>query len=958
MSEYYLKTLFDPTSIVLIGASPKTNSIGKLIFDHLSTGFIGKLHLVNPKHKAINGLTCYKSIKQLPDGIELAIVVSPARSFNKIIQQCGEKQIKNVCLLTPYLESKLGFTIESESSRGKQIKEKLESGLEFIKASEFGQNAQTLTQNFFKPLPPSKTLLATAEQVDVNLLGPDAAALVRTSSGLNASINNNTVHKGKLALVTSSKSICNTILDWADKQKIGFSSVICHGMELDLGLSDILDFLVDDPQTNSIIIQLKDVIQPRKFMSALRAAAIRKPVVILKSSHDSACYCDAIAKTDDVHSMDDVFDAAINRAGADRVYTLSNLFSAAKVLATNRRIKGRKLGIISNGQGPTILANDALRFSGIEVHKLKPEIRENLLKNIRNSTIEENTLLISEIQSAAEHFSVGAKAMLASPDIDALAIFLSPDPFIDSKEIAEAIIGAIKGTQKPILAVWLGDSTADLGRHLLNNKKISNYRTPEAAIDAFSFLCTHLRNRERLLQIPFPLRKNVASDIDLANKIIRKNVEAKRRVLSKVDSRQLLEAFHIPCNHSRYARSVEEATKIAAEIGYPVTLKIDPTNITYKSNINGLVSNISDIATLKEEFAKLERYRNAVNQSTNNKITNNKNNKTANSKLDGIDGIIVERIHAPNSGRELMIRIIQDPTFGPVISCGMGGSDGIIFRDRAIQLPPLYRRLTEDLFDSTQMSLLLNNFRNLPAANRDILREILMRISEIACELPAVFELKINPLILDEQDALVIDAEIIIQQPQAMEDLTIDHKHYSHLAIHPYPTDWYRSIIIKNKIQVQIKPIRSEDAMAEVDLMKSMSKESKSSRFMHTVNELTPDMLARFTKLNYDREMAFGAFTQKNNKEKLRGVSRYSINPDKKSCEFAIAIADKWQGLGLASQLMLILIEHVKDRDLKVIEGTVLKNNTSMDKLMESLGFTKRASPDDYDINIYRREII
>jgi acetyltransferase len=892
MSEDYLKSFFDPSSIVLIGASTRENTLGKLMYDHLSSHYTGELHLVNPHYKKIDETTCHSNIKNLPEGIDLAIVVTPFKTITKIIRQCGKQNIKNVLIMRHYQDN-----------------------IPASKSSDLNK------------------ILTTARKADVRVLGPAAASLIRTSTKLNASFSNNQIYSGKLALVTRSKSICNSILDWAENQQIGFSSVICYGIELDLSLSDILEYLVNDHQTRSIIIQLDDIVNSRSFMSAVKAAAIRKPVVILKSSNDSGSYSDAIAKIRDVRSMDDVFDAAVSRAGADRVYTLSNLYAAAKILSSNQRTQGTRLGLVSNGRGPIMLANDSLRHLGIEVTRTSNKLQEKLAKDCNLSCVNENAVLVSGGNTTAESFSSAASIMLKSGEIDAISIMFAPDPFANPEKAAEILFELVKTTHKPILTAWLGGTSINASRRILTSHKIANYRTPEAAIEAFSFLCTHLRNRELLLQIPYPLSKSVPPDIKAAKNIIQRNLQQKRNVLSQVDSRLLLETFHIPCTPSIHATSIEEAITIADDLGYPVVLKIDSPNITYKSDIYGVILNIRNAKGLKKAYEQMMKSAAELRPTAK------------------VEGVIVERMYAPKNGRELMIRIINDPTFGPVISFGAGGKQSPALSDQAIQLPPLNRRLAENLIDKTLVSQLLNKYRNMPAANRERLREVLIRVSEIACELPEVFELTINPLVLDEHQAIVNDAQIVTQKYNAC------HKKYDHLAIHPYPTDWHRSITIKNDISVQIRPIRAEDANAEQEFVENMSSESKYFRFMHSVNTLTPEMLSRFTKLDYDREMAFAAFTEENNKEIILGVSRYVINPDKKSCEFAIAIADNWQGLGLARQLMLILIEHVKERDLKLIEGTVLKNNFAMDKLMESLGFMKSGSPDDYDVNIYRREI-
>ena len=909
MSEHYLKALFDPSSVVIIGASETKNSLAALITSKIHQQFTGQVYFVNPNHKKILEQHCFKSVididraeinrvhedkvssKSVDTIIDLAVIVSPLRTVESSIRECAKIGISNVLLMTHYPNS---YKLEITTSM--------------------------------------KSLLKVAQEVNVRLLGPNATALVRPSTNFNASLTDNKIQAGRLALVSRSSSICSSIVDWAETEQIGFSSIISNGSVIDLNLSDILDFLATDYKTSCIVIHINQVVNSRRFMSALKAAAMRKPVVLLKSSRHNGSYSDAISKTIDVHAMDDVFRAAVLRAGANYVPTLTKLYTAAKILASNQRTQGNRLAIISNGHGPMMLANDRLRDLKLPTNNLNPTLINELKKTSKTLVTYANAIMIFDQENITQHYIQSINLLLASNEVDAIAIILAPNPMFDSVKVAAEIAKAVKNTKKPVLAIWLGTASGGQGRRVLSEEKVSNYRTPEAAIDAFSFLCNHLANIQSQLKIPYPLKKQLPPNVELANEIIESNLVQKRNVLSKMDSVRLLEAFHIKSIPSKHAETLSDAISIAEEIGYPIVLKIDTQHLTYKSDVGGVVLNISTKEMLKKSYLQIKM-----------SISN-----LPSSIL--IDGIIVEKMNAPATGRLLNISILNDPAFGPVISFGASGAQSPIIKDRAIQLPPLNRRLAEELINNTQASLFLNKYRNLPAANREKLREVLIRVSEIAIHLPQIFELSINPLVLDEHHAVVNDVRIIVQKNKKNE------KHYSHLAIHPYPSDWRRCVTIKHNKSVELRPIRGEDAQAEIELVNSMSRESKYSRFMHAVNDISPEMLARFTKLDYDREMAFGAFLEKNNKEILIGVSRYSINPDKQSCEFAIAIADEYHGLGLAKQLMLVLIEHVKDRDLKIIEGTVLKNNTSMDKLMASLGFKKFSAPDDYEINIFRFE--
>ncbi len=892
MSQHYLKALFDPSSIILVGASTRDDSPGKLILNSLQS-YKHTLHFVNPKYKEIDEKPCYKSIAKVPEGADLAIIVTLGKTVIPVIKELGRKGVKNALVLT----------------RG------------------IGRVAR-------EGRPSKYEVLAAAQEAGVRILGPRAGGLIRPSCELNATLSLNKVNKGKLALVSKSSTLCSAMLDWAEQKNIGFSSVVSYGMELDLDIADILDFLAEDYQTHSIILHIDEVVDSRRFMSAIRAASSRKPVVVMKSAHDAGSYSDAIARTSDVRSMDDVFHAAISRAGLVRVYTFSHLFSAARTLSSNLRVQGSRLGIISNGRTPMMMATDRMRNLGKEAAKFSPELVEELSKYLHVTWSKENPVVLTDGYDTPADFAKAAQILLASKEIDALAIIYAPDPRTNAEAMAEAVIKEVKGKRKPVLTVLMGDSSVEHAREMFNDAGIANFNTPESAIDAFSFLCTYLRNQSLLLQIPYPLSKNIPPDIESARQVISANLMQNNVVLTQTDSRKILEAFNIECAPSRRVSSPSEAAGVAEKIGYPVVLKIDSPNVTYKSDINGVRLNVANETTLRSEYEDMMRCALEMRPDA------------------FIRGVIVDQMYAPRNGRELMIRIINDPAFGPVISFGMGGTRSPAMRDRAIQLPPLNRFLATDLVSKTRVSMLLDKFRNMPAANRDLLHDVLLRVSEIACELPQVFEFTINPLVLDENRAVVTDVQVVIQKEAR------NGRRYDHLAVHPYPSDWVRTIVLKNLRQVEVRPVRPEDAQAEAQFVHNLSSQAKYFRFMHVVNDLTPEMLSQFTKIDYDREMSFVAMAFEDGKEVMVGVSQYVINPDKKSCEFAVAISDEWQGQGLARKLMLILMEHIKERDLEVVEGTVLRNNTSMDHLMGSLGFVKNPSPEDHEINIYRLEVI
>ncbi|RVU81747.1 GNAT family N-acetyltransferase [Leucothrix sargassi] len=817
MSQHYLKALFDPSSIALIGASETVSTQAAIITAKLHQQFTGKLYFVNPRHKKILESPCQKKVTDISEPIDLAIIVSPMRTVEKVIKQCADQGIDHVIVMTKFPTHYRGEVTSA-----------------------------------------MKSLRETARKLNVRLLGPSVRVVVRPSLNLNASVTQNPILPGKLALISRSSAMCNSVIDWAENEKVGFSAIISHGGGLDVDLADILDFLANDYRTNSIIVYINHIQNARRFMSALRAAAKLKPVIILKSAHENGGYSDVYTKIANVHVMHEIFLAAILRAGADHVSSLSNLFAAAKSLGSSQRTKGDKLGIISNGYGPVMLANDRLLDLGCKTTHFSESLVADLKSSSRDLLLYKNAVVVPDNEHTIKYYVENTKHLLADKELDAVAIFFAPSVLVDGEQLASEIAAVVKRSAKPVLAVWLGSDSGENGRKVLIKESISNYRTPEAAMDAFSFLCHHHANRQRLLQVPFPLKKTIPASVDQARMTIEASLRNKTNVLSTQDMRTVLDCFHIK-------------NQLVDEV--PLTEDTNPY---------------------------------------------------------------------------LKVCILNDPAFGPVISLGFDGVLSFAPTHSVVQLPPLNRRLSEELINSSHVNAMLNKQEVVTAKqNKEKLRDLLMRVSEMATHLPEVFELTLNRIVLAEHAAVVGQAHVVVQKAK------LGKKLFSHLAIHPYPSDWHRHITIKDDQKVEVRPIRAEDARAEIKFIDNMSKESRYFRFMYVVNSLTPEMLSNFTQMDYDREMAFGAFMQKDGEEVLLGESRYAINPDRKSCEFSIVVDDNYQGMGMARQLMLILIEHIKDHDLEIIEGTVLKHNAAMDKLMMSLGFSKRSSEEDYDINIY-----
>jgi acetyltransferase len=653
----------------------------------------------------------------------------------------------------------------------------------------------------------------------------------------------------------------------------------------------------------------------------------------MKSAHDAGSYCDAIARTGEVTSMDDVFHAAIERVGVVRVYSFSNLFSAAKILSSDRRVNGTGLAIISNGRGPAMMATDRLEHNGLQLAELSDDTLAKL-REVLPEVRARNPLIIDGGVDTAERFRKVAEVLRDSKCVDAVLTVYAPDPRDNALDIASGVAEVPRPRGKPILTCWMGEQDVAGSRALFQSRGVPTFRTPEAAIDAFRFLCDHHRNQKLLLQVPYPLSKSAPPDREGARALIHRALDEGRRTLSQLESIELLRAFNIPTTRAMVAHDADEAAQAAASIGYPVALKIDSPNIGYKSEVDGVRLHIRDEAALRREYADMLARVHQLRPDAE------------------LHGALVEEMLDRPQGRELMIRISDDPVFGPVIKFAAGGGLPPERGERAIALPPLNRVLADDLIDKSRASRLLQPYRNLKAADRGALRRVLLRVSEMICELPELFELTINPLVVDADGAVAVDVQAVIERRDGAPN-------YSHMAIHPYPTEWIRVDTLKNDKPVEFRPIRPEDAEQEAEFVRGLSSESKYFRFMHAVEQLTPEMLSKFTKIDYDREMAFVALAENDDGEEIIvGVSRYVINPDWESCEFAVAIADDWKGVGLASKLMRLLIEHARFRGLKMMEGTVLKNNNNMAGLMAGLGFTPALDPDDHDILSYTLPLV
>lgn len=903
MSKHYLHPLFSPTSIAVFGATNDEQTLGYTLFKNLlDSSYNGKIYPINSDETEVLGQAAYKKVKDVEQKVDLAIIAAPAKTVPHIINECGEAGIKVAVLASS------GFSDAGASGK------KLE-----------------------------KAVKNNAKRYGIRFVGPNCLGLTRPKIGLN--LFNTQVKPGKLALISQSlvspsEALGTALLDWANSNDVGFSAVLSIGLSADVDFGEILDYLVTDTQTRGILVYMESVYNTRSLMSGLRAAARVKPVIVIKSGRHSETSQLTMARSGKVMGHDGAFDAALQRAGAVRVYNFEQLFTAATILAAYYQTPGNHLAIISNGGAPGIIAADHMidcvdkNGFDIQMAKLSRSSIDKLNKILPPTWSKTNPIDILT-DANTERYTASLALCLEDPNVDAVLVILSPQPHSEPLETARAVIEAAKKSPKPILACWMGGAKVEEAEQLFVQAHLPEFHTPEAAVEAFSYLAAHHKNQQLLMQTPAASTNNHSQppDLDGARIIIENVLSERRKVLTDMESKALLGAFRIPINYTAIARSVNEAIVTAQSMGFPVALKIYSRDITRKSEVGGVRLNVRNAAMLRDV------YKNLMEEVTNQCPDAN------------IEGITVEPMVNKPHGRELVVGIVRDPIFGPVITFGMGGSLVEIIGDKAVGLPPLNRYLVDCLVDRTHAARILEEFRRMPAAKREALDEVLLHVSEMACELPWLQEMEINPLIIDEHNAVVVDARITVNYYIPKVD------RYAHMAIYPYPTHLVSDWQLPDGTHITIRPIRPEDAQMEQAFVRSLSAESKYFRFMQSIDELTPDMLVRFTQIDYDREMALIAVTSNKGADEQLGVARYSINPDGETCEFAIVVSDKWRHYGIAHKLMNCLIDAARARGLKLIVGEVLSNNHNMLKFMEKLGFSAMREEDDLSLTLVSRSL-
>ncbi|MBI5721115.1 MAG: bifunctional acetate--CoA ligase family protein/GNAT family N-acetyltransferase [Burkholderiales bacterium] len=788
-----------------------------------------------------------------------------------------------------------------------------------------------------------------ARREGLYLLGPNCLGFQRPHLNLNASAAGPLAAEGSLALVSQSGALTTAMLDWARANAVGFSAVVSLGQNAAVDLAQVLDFLASDARTQGILVYLEGIANARRFMSALRTAAHAKPVVVLKAGRRPAgneaaqTHCRAIV------GSDEVFDAALRRAGAVRVRTFVELFSAARCLASRYRPVGRRLAVVTNGGGPGVLAADSISELGLQLAHLSPAVVQALQPQLAPlASMSELVDLSAEATPA--HYGAAVQAAARDTAVDGVLALFAPQVGADPDECARALVAAKAHAGKPVLACWMGDATVGAARRLIDEAGIPSFRTPEAGVGAFANIASFYQNQLLLQQTPPPLSTLAKPDIEGARLVIESVLAERRSTLTEMESKTLLSAFHIPVTQTVLARNATEAMMIATQLGFPVALKIDSPDIAHKSDVLGVALNIASGAAARDTFTDMvEQVRRLQPRSR-------------------INGVTVQKMAAARRGREVYVGMVTDEPFGPVVVFGAGGTMIELIADRAMELPPLNQFLARRLIERSRVAETLERWHGAEAADTEAIEQVLLRVSEMVCEFPQLREMDINPLIVDERGAVAVDARIVLhgvaQVPRAggmVDGGGLRTPDYHHLAILPYPARYEQVYPLRGGGEYTVRPIQPDDAQMLQELVRGLSPESRYYRFVSSMSELPTTLLARLTLIDYDREMALvavmrerraGADGELTETERIVGVSRMITNPDQASCEFSLLVADDFAGKGLGSRLMENIMDVARDKGLSEVEGLVLTQNASMLKLMRSLGFAVKPFAEDPDFRL------
>ena len=872
--------LFSPGSIALIGASTRPGSVGFICAKELlQGGFSGPIWFVNPKHASVEGQCCFPSVAALPAPPDLAVIVTPPHTVPHLIRDLGERGTRAAVVITAGLRDEL-----------------------------------------------KGAMLDASRPFTLRLQGPNCVGLMLPHLGLNASFSAAPL-AGDIAFLSQSGALITGIIDWAHARNIGFSHIVSMGDMADVDFGDVLDFLAGDTRARSILIYMEAVTNARKFMSAARRAARSKPVIVIKAGRNKAGAQAAHSHTGALAGADAAYEAAFRRAGLLRVHELDDLFSAAEMLARQPHLSGERLAILTNGGGAGVLATDRLGDLGGTLAALG-DATQGALSAMLPATWSHGNPVDIIGDADADRYSRSLDILLASGDADAVLVMNCPTALASSTDIADAMAKIVDrhragaGPHKTVLGTWLGEEASRDARNVLGAHGIASFGTPSQAVEGFMQVVRYRRAQTELMRTPPSHPEDTKFDPGVAESIIGPAMESGRELLSEVEGKALFAAYGIPVVPTEVAQTPADVGRLAATItarGERCVVKILSHDITHKSDLGGVRLGLDRAEDARDASAEMmQRIRRLKPEAA-------------------ISGFTVQPMIQRPRAHELIVGMSVDQVFGPLLMFGAGGTAVEVLRDTAYALPPLDHALAGDLMRQTRIWSMLQGYRDRPPADIDGVADVLVRLSYLVANHPAIREIDINPLLADEEGVIALDARVVVAGPHAAPRLPF--------AIRPYPSQWDIAIDVPGIGAVRVRPIRPADESLYGDFFAKVTLEDRRLRFFGAGPDLSHGFLARLTQIDYAREMAFVAIDQVSGN--LLGVVRLVADPDYLHAEYAILVRSDLKGRGLGWRLMNQLIDYAGQEGLQELSGPVLAGNTTMLEMCRQLGFIATTDPDD-----------
>jgi acetyltransferase len=885
-----LDAIFMPKNVAVVGATENPGSVGRTIMWNLITNpFGGAVFPVNPKRAAVLGVKSYPTLSAIPEPIDLAVIVTPAKSVPGLVQECVDLGIRGCIIISA------GF-------------------------KETGPAGAELERQIME--------IARGK---MRIIGPNCLGVMMPLTGLNATFAGAMARPGNVAFISQSGALCTSVLDWSFQENVGFSAFMSIGSMLDVNWGDLISYLGDDPQTKSIVIYMESIGDARSFLSSAREVALNKPIIIIKAGRTEAAAHAAASHTGSLTGSDEVLDSAFRRVGVLRVDQISDIFYIVEALAKQPRPKGRRMTIVTNAGGPGVLATDALIQGGGELTEISPETIEELNSFLPAAWSHNNPIdILGDAEPA--RYAKALEVAARDPNSDGLLVILTPQAMTDPTETAEQLKPYANSLGKPVIASWMGGAEVAAGEAILNRANIPTFPYPDTATRLFNYMWRYNYNLRGIYETPMlppASAEHSSSRLQVARTIVTARQEG-RTILTEAESKEILAAYDIPTVPMKIAATADEAVAAADKMGYPVVLKLHSETITHKSDVGGVRLNLGDADAVRKAFSAIQESVSRVASAAD------------------FLGVSVQPM-VKLDGYEIIIGASPDPQFGPVLLFGMGGTLVEVFKDRALALPPLNTTLARRMMEQTKIYTALKGVRGKDPVDLAGLEQLLVRFSQLVVEQPWIKEIDINPLLASPERLMALDARVVLYGPEVSEaqlpKLAI--RPYPAQYVGTWTMNSGEQVTIR-PIRPEDEPllVRFHESLSEQTVrLRYFYPMKLSARVDH-------DRLSRIVFNDYDREIALVAEIHEGGESKIIGVGRLTKVFGTDEAEFAILVSDPYQGQGLGTELLSRLKDIGRQEGIKLIFGKILYENQNMQRVTDRLGFKVKGMPKDGAISV------